>query len=264
MATKNMGRHPRAHDPRVPHLSSLLAGRDLEAPPPEVDWTRGMPRTLGMMLNDRLDCCTCAAYFHARQVWTFHTTGELQTQPDADVERLYILARGYDPRKDGIGPGGSAQQVLTFLHKHGAPIGADGKGRDRLEAFVEVDPRMVDDVKHAIAACGTVYAGLNLPHHIAPSPQAVPPPVWDVEPDDPMLGGHAVVLAGYGPEGLKVISWGGIFTMTWAFFAKYAEEVYALADADWVTEKGTTPAGLSLEALEAQMEGLREKPVSPG
>jgi hypothetical protein len=45
--------------------------------------------------------------------------------------------------------------------------------------------------------------------------------------------------------------------MTWTFFAKYVDEVYAIADQDWMAKKGTSPAGLSLPELEAQMQALR-------
>jgi hypothetical protein len=81
--------------------------------------------------------------------------------------------------------------------------------------------------------------------------------VWDVQTNNAaIVGGHAVVLAGYNANGARLISWGSYYTMTWAFFAKYVDEVYAIADADWVQAKGTTPGGLSLAQLETQMKAL--------
>jgi hypothetical protein len=74
-----------------------------------------------------------------------------------------------------------------------------------------------------------------------------------------IAGGHAVVLAGYDAEGFRLISWGQYYTMTWAFFAKYVDEVYALADPVWIAAKGTTPGGLTLAQLQAQMQALAEK-----
>jgi len=253
-----LGRLRRTFDPRIPHMSALIAGQTLPPPPPSVDYTQGMPPNLGMMMNDTLGDCTCAAYYHALQVWSFDANPPMQTQPDQDVEDLYELACGYKPSQGGEGPGGNEQHVLTYLLKHGAPTGPAGKTQHKIAAFVEVDPRNTDDVKRAIADCGVAYIGFNVPQFLMPA-NAPPPEVWDVQSSDTtIIGGHAVVLAGYDANGAKVISWGSYYTMTWAFFAQYVDEVYAIADATWVEAKGTSPGGLSLASLEAQMQALKD------
>jgi hypothetical protein len=239
-------------------MSALTAGQTLTPPPPAKDWTVAMPANLGMMLNDTLGDCTCAAVYHAIQVWSYNTTGAVLTEPDSDVEKLYVQACGYNPSAGGEGPGGNEQHVLTYLHKTGAPMGPEGATRQKITAFVEVDPRMTDDVKRAIVNCGVAYIGFNVPQYILPGPPAQPPQVWDVETGNAaIIGGHAVVLAGYDANGARLISWGQYFTMTWAFFAKYVDEVYAIADPDWISNKGTTPGGLSLEQLEQQMKAFK-------
>lgn len=197
MSLHKLGRLHRTYDPRVPHMSALTAGRTLTPPPPAKDWTVGMPANLGMMLNDTLGDCTCAAVYHAIQVWSFNTTGAALTEPDADVEELYEQACGYKPSAGGEGPGGNEQHVLTYLHKTGAPMGPEGATRHKIAAFVEVDPRMIDDVKRAIVNCGVAYIGFNVPHYILPGAPAQPPQLWDVQSDNAaIIGGHAVVLAG--------------------------------------------------------------------
>ena len=254
-----LGRLPRAHDPRIPHLSALLAGKKLPPPPAQVDYTKGMPKNLGMMLNDTLGDCTCAAVYHAIQVWTFNASKgkAIDTEPDSDVEKLYELACGYKPAQGGEGPGGNEQHVLKYLLTKGAPTGQNGATTHKIAAFVEVDPRNTDDVKRAINECGLVYIGFNVPQYIVPS-NAAPPAVWDVQnTDTQIVGGHAVVLAGYTATGARVISWGQYYTMTWAFFAKYVDETYAIADNSWVNSGGQTPGGLSLAALEQQMQALK-------
>lgn len=252
------GKSARGRNAAVPHLSAILAGRGVATPPAAVDQTDGMPADLGMMLNDHLNDCTCAAFYHALQVWSFHAGGAVQTEPDENVRRLYIEACGYDPAKGGEGAGGVVQQVLAFLHHTGAPTGPSGEGRNRIAAFVEIDPRLTEDVKHAIADCGLAYVGFQMPRFILPD-GGHPPPVWDVQPAaSPIIGGHAVILTGYSDTGLTVISWGKRFTMTWAFFKAYVDEVYALADHAWITAKRTTPGGLSLRELEAQMKTLKQ------
>jgi hypothetical protein len=258
MSLHKLGRLNRTYDSRVPHMSALTAGQTLTPPPPAKDWTVEMPANLGMMLNDTLGDCTCAAVYHALQVWSYNTTGAVLTEPDVDVEKLYVLACGYNPRVGGEGPGGNEQHVLTYLHKTGAPVGPAGKTRHKIAAFVEVDPRMIDDVKRTIVDCGVAYIGFNVPQYIVP-PTAPSPQVWDVQNSDTQIvGGHAVVLAGYDANGARVISWGQYYTMTWSFFSKYVDEVYAIADPEWVEKKDTTPGGLSLEELENQMKTFGE------
>jgi hypothetical protein len=254
-----LGRLKRAFDPRIPHMSALLAGRTLPPPPPSIDYTKGMPANLGMMLNDTLGDCTCAAVYHAIQVWSFNASGTIDTEPDGDVEKLYELACGYNPKTPGEGPGGNEQHVLTYLLRTGAPFGPTGATVNKIAAFVEVDPRVTGDVKSTIADCGVAYIGFNVPDYIMPA-GGDPPLVWDYTSANAkakIVGGHAVVLAGYDANGARVISWGAYYTMTWAFFAKWVDEVYAIATQNWVNAKGTTPAGLSLQALELQMQALK-------
>jgi hypothetical protein len=254
----SLGRLPRAHDPRIPHFSSLVAGKSLPPPPAQVDYTKGMPKNLGMMLNDTLGDCTCAAVYHAFQVWTFNSSKgkSMDTEPDSDVEKLYELACGYKPSAGGEGPGGNEQLVLKYLLNKGAPTGPTGQTTHKIDAFVEVDPRNTDDVKRTINDCGLVYIGFNVPQYIVPT-NGTPPAVWDVEKTNTQIvGGHAVVLPGYTAAGARVISWGQYYTMTWAFFAKYVDETYAIADNFWINGGGKTPGGLTLAELEAQMKAL--------
>jgi len=95
------------------------------------------------------------------------------------------------------------------------------------------------------------------PQYIMP-PDAEPLAVWDVDPtaDNTIVGGHAVVLAGYDANGARVISWGKYYTMTWAFFAKFVDEAYAITDPEWTKVK-TTPGGLTVEELEQAMKSLK-------
>ncbi|MFZ3322446.1 MAG: hypothetical protein WA190_08750 [Usitatibacter sp.] len=256
MVTLKLGRLPRTFDPGIPHLSALLAAKGVLPPPPAtVDYTKGMPANLGMMLNDTLGDCTCAAYYHARQVWTFNA-GKMVTEPDRDVEDLYIKACGYDPRRGGEGPGGVEQAVLTYLLKKGAATGARGTTRHKIAAFVEVDPRNHEDVKRCILDCGVAYIGFNVPANILPR-NAPPPSTWRVQPGSRIIGGHAVVLAGYDVNGVRLISWGEYYTMTWDFFAAYVDETYAIADTAWFDRKTRKSlCGLTLQQLEKLMQAL--------
>jgi len=48
------------------------------------------------------------------------------------------------------------------------------------------------------------------------------------------------------------------YRMTWAFWSAYVDEAYLIADADWITATGKSPAGLALTDLETQMQALRQ------
>lgn len=251
-----LGRLSRSRDPRVPHLSALVAGKPLPAPLPSIDWTIDMPGNLGAMGNDQLGDCTCAAIYHAIQVWTFNARRQIQTSPDSDVIATYSAFCGYVPGNPATDQGGIEQVVLADWMRQGVQTIA---GQQRLAAFVEVDPRNTDDVKRTIADCGICYIGINVPAYLMSSCTA-PGATWDVQPsaDNSVIGGHAIVLAGYDSDAVRVISWGNYYRMTWAFFGKFCEEAYALADPDWVEATGKTPGGLSLEELETQLQALKE------
>ena len=252
-----LGRLARAHNKNIPMLHTLLEGLAVEPVVPSVDYTKGMAPNLGIMKNDTLGDCTCAAFYHAVQVWTFNTTKNVVTEPDGDVVDLYEQACGYKPKQGGEGPGGNEQHVLTYILKKGAPWGSDGQQRHKITSFVEVDVKNRDNIKRTIYDCGVAYIGFNVPQYIVPQ-DAEPLAIWDVNTaaDNTIVGGHAVVLAGYDANGAKVISWGKYYTMTWAFFDKFVDEAYAITDPEWGKAKGT-PGGLTVDRLVQAMQPLK-------
>jgi hypothetical protein len=259
---RKFGRAPREHDPHVPRLSAMLPAALISALPTAVDHTKNggaaLPADLGMMLNDKLNNCTCAAYYHARQIWTFQVRGHAETEPNANVELLYEHACGYKPSESGEGPPGFEQRVLWFLHHAGAPVGSDAKGREKVVAYFEVEPHRIDHVKQTIVDCCVAYAGINVPKNVYP-PNGEPPALWTVDPMKPkIVEGHAIVIAGYDATGPIFISWGRRYAMTWEFFATYVDEVYAMVDRSWMTAMAKTPGGLSLHDLEERMRPLHE------
>jgi hypothetical protein len=237
-----LGRLARSHNDKIPMLHTLLQGQPLEPVQPAVDYTANMPANLGIMGNDKLGDCTCAAFYHAIQVWSFNSAHHIETEPDLDVVELYEQACGYNPKQGGEGPGGNEQHVLTYLLRTGAPFGPKGDQRHKITAFVEVDVKNIDNIKRAIFDHGVAYIGFNVPQYIMP-PDGPPLAVWDVDPkaDNTIVGGHAVVLAGYNASEARVISWGQYYTMTWAFFEKFVDEAYAITDPLWTKTKSTVP-----------------------
>src|SRR5271170_6637603 len=184
---RKLGRKPRTFNPKIPHMSAMLAAMTLPAPPASVDWTHGLT-SFGMMLNDTLGDCTCAAVYHARQIWTANAGTEI-TEADSCVLALYEAVGGYNPSNPNSDNGANEQDVLTYLLNTGAPIA--NNLRDKIVAFVEVDPRNIDDVKRTINDCGVAYIGFNVPSSLMSMDIA---PLWEVDPNNMGFdGGHAII-----------------------------------------------------------------------
>jgi hypothetical protein len=114
---------------------------------------------LGMMKNDTLGDCTCAAIGHMIQTWTSQTTGEAVI-PDWQIVELYEHACGYDPSDPDSDQGGVEIDVLNYWRRN--PV--DGpNGPHSLDAFAAVARRHHADIKDAVWLFGGAYIGVALP-----------------------------------------------------------------------------------------------------
>ena len=247
------GKLPRTFNPRIAHMSAVLAAKPQVTPPPSVDWTKGVTN-FSMMLNDQLGDCTCAGMFHARQIWTLNTSTE-KTEPDSEVLALYESACGYVPHNPSTDGGGILQNVLMYCTNAGLPT---TNGPDKLVGFIEVDPRNTNDIKIAINDFGVLYMGFWVPNSIFDA-NGDPLPVWDVNPNNTNTdGGHCVIAGGYDDEGLTIISWGQKYKMTWKFLQQFSDECYAVLSQDWLNDSGKMPLGLSVDQLNDLMSAIKK------
>jgi len=253
MMKMKLGRQARAFNPKIKNMRAVY-GKPLPTPPAAIDWSHNIT-DFGVMLNDRLGDCTCAAVYHARQIWTANTLTE-QTEPDRCVLNLYEAATGYNPQNPATDQGGVEQYVLQYLLNEGIPLG-DGT-RDKILGFMEVDHNNINDVKLTIAEFGLAYIGFNVPNSMFAAGE--PPQVWTVSQDPNLAateGGHAIILIAYDDQGPTCVSWGKKYKMTWEFFSRYTDEVYAIVDKSWIETTGKTPLNLTLQELEELMADLR-------
>jgi hypothetical protein len=100
-------------------------------PPARVDYTHGI-KDWGMMLNDKLGCCTIAALGHAVQIWTVNALGRELTVPDATILKYYEQWDGYNPADCFSDQGGVELDVLNDWRQQGF----DGNS---LDAYVSID-----------------------------------------------------------------------------------------------------------------------------
>jgi hypothetical protein len=238
LQNRKLGCRPPKKDKRTLMLATYMT-ESLPAPPPSVDWTKGITEW-GMMLNDVHGDCTIAGVAHATQVFTANTTG-ITTIPDATVLSYYQQWDGYNPSDPSTDAGGVELDVLNLWRQQGF-------SGHSLIAYCDVDPANQVHVKQAISLFGGLYIGLQLP--ISAQNQDV----WDVvENDGGVWGGHCVFVPKYDENGLTCITWGELKVMTWAFWSKYCLEAHALLDKDWLGSMSQDPAGLNLQALQADL-----------
>jgi len=262
------GRNPRGFNPLIPHFSALQFGAAALTFPPSLDYSNRMPDDFGIMLNDNLKDCVCAAFYHARQIWSFNSGKSAITDTPDNVLRLYEKASGYDRNVSGSDKGDSMQHVLHYLFTNGAPVGPEGSTAvDCINGYIEVDPRNTDDIKRTIFECGVAMVGFVAPHtwlgpdgKINNVPKAPTP--WDFTKGQTKSDEkHAVILVGYNDIGYVAISWGHRYTMTYKFFEEFGDEAYAVADQLWFDATGLTPLGMNLDKLNQLMKALERKIV---
>lgn len=257
--TMRLGRLPRARDSRIPHLSALMAGASPPVTPVSLDYTKGMPSDLGMMLNNSEGDCAEAGYGHFLQVDSFLATGTMLTLPDSSIQALAVT-QGLDPNDPGAFGGTILQALLTFLVRTGITM-PDGSTQ-KLFAFVEVDPRNDADLNFATYQCGALYIGSNIPAYLRA--YFAPGSTWDVQPsgDQSSIGGHCWLSAKYIPVAGRfqrgAISWGSAdYEVTAAFWDQNVDECYALLSPEAITRNGGTFAGLAIPQWEQQMTALK-------
>ena len=275
--TPKLGRLPRAFDPRIPHLSALLQANRFPMRTAETypDWLVHIAdlNSLGMMENDRYGCCAEAGAYHALQVLSsvMNPDGLEITEPDLCVLKLYEEVTGFNPADAAATDNGTVlQDLLKQWVGAGIPSGLHVESRHRCVGFAEVDPRNHQDVLDVIEQCGFIYLGFNVPNYIMGPGGAAPLPTWDAPSmgdDTTSAGGHCVIgVAAMPPAenipcpGVRVISWGAVFQMTWPFWDQNVDECYAVVDRDWGNAKGS-PFGIPLATLAKQMEALAPPPA---
>lgn len=242
-----LGRRAVKTDSRTLKMARYLTPA-LPAPPPAVDWTKGVTN-FGMMLNDQIGCCTIAGIGHAIQIWTANT-GALFTIPDPTILYYYETWDGYKLGNPNTDNGGIELDVLNKWRQQGF-------GGHALTAFADPNVKNLGEVRQAINLFGGVYIGIGLPL------TAQGQHVWDVVPkagddaDKDSWGGHCVFVPAYDEDGFTCITWGQKQRMTLAFWNAYCDEAHALLSSDWISATGLDPQNFNLSQLQADLALIR-------
>jgi hypothetical protein len=242
IAAQMLGKLPVRTDVRTLALARYVDSTQLPTPPNAFDETSNVD-SWPMYANDRVGDCTTAAAAHMIEAWTAAGRGHAILLSERAVLDAFDHVKMTDPI---TGEEGAIElDVLRYWRKNG--IGGHDIG-----AYARVavwDGRLVQT---AAWLFGGLYIGLQLPL------TAHEQQVWDwtgslTGPARPgTWGGHAVDVVRYDKNGLTVVTWGRLQTLTWSFWNRYCDEAYCILSDDFL-QKGNAPNGFDLAALQADL-----------
>jgi hypothetical protein len=246
-ASVKLGRLSPRYDIRTIQFANYIDPAALPDIPAAYNWSATIT-AWGMMKNDTVGDCTCAAAGHMIMEWTANN-GKLYTPFDAAIVKAYSIITGYDAKTGMNDNGAVAIDVLNFWRK-------EGIANHKIAAYAALEPGNHFHVKEAVYLFGGCYIGLGLP--ISAQEQAV----WSVPPGGAIgqaaagsWGGHAVPVVAYDVHGLTIVTWGQLKKMTWGFWDAYCEEAYAIISPDFL-KKDKAPNGFDLAALQADLKTI--------
>jgi hypothetical protein len=248
-----LGKGVARHDPRTLLLASY-ATVNLPTPPASFDLTSKV-KAWGMMENDQLGDCTCAAAGHLIMEWTVNAGKKMAAPSDKQIVAAYSAITGYNPTTGANDNGAVEIDVLNYWRQTGI-------AGHKIGAYVALEPSNHNHVMDAVYVFEGCYIGMQLPisaqaqvqHH---QPWSVPPggPTGDGKPGS--WGGHAVPVVAYDSRGVTVVTWGALQTMTWSFWEVYCDEAYAILSKDYLDGKKQAPQGFSMAQLHADLADLK-------
>jgi len=249
-AAMKLGKKAPRHDNRTLLLANYLKHDVLPPPPPSLDYAaKSGIKSWGMMANDSIGDCTCAAAGHEIMLWTA-LAGRPVVPADADIVAAYSAITGYDPNDPNTDQGANEIDVLNYFRNTGI-------AGHKIGAYFACEPANIDHVKIGCDLGVGVYIGLALP--LSAQTQAV----WSVPIGGARgrgapgsWGGHAVPVVAYDAHGLTVVTWGQLKRMSWRFWQDYCEEAYVIASTDYLDGSGKAPAGIDWAALQADLAAL--------
>ena len=248
-----LGKQLARHDPRTLLLASYVTTA-LPTPPDQVDLTSKV-NSWGMMENDQLGDCTCAAAGHLIMEWTANAGKKMVTPTDKQIVAAYSAITGYNPATGANDNGAVEIDVLNYWRQSGI-------AGHKIGAYVALEPANHIHIMDSVYIFEGCYIGLQLPVSAQAQVQNHQP--WSVPPGGPTgdgkpgsWGGHAVPVVAYDQRGVTVVTWGALQVMTWSFWETYCEEAYAILSNDYLTGKKTTPQGFNMTQLQADLADLK-------
>jgi hypothetical protein len=248
-----LGKSVARHDARTLLFASYLTPA-LPAPPATLNIATKVT-AWGMMANDQIGDCTCAAAGHLIMEWTANAGKKMVTPTDKEIIAAYSAITGYNPVTGANDNGANEIDVLNYWRQTGI-------AKDKIGAYVALEPANHTHIMDSVYIFEGCYIGLQLPKSAQAQTQNNQP--WSVPPGGPTgdgapgsWGGHAVPVVAYDQRGVTVVTWGALQVMTWSFWEAYCDEAYAILSTDYINGKKEAPQGFSMAQLQADLADLK-------
>lgn len=249
LSNLRLGRVPAPRDLRNLRLAAYIPP-DLPPPPRRVDYLSRVAEW-PMYRNDAIGDCEVCACAHAEQSLSLYGAGREVAVAEPDVVAAYSALTGYNPATGQPDPGIRSLDMLGYWR-------TTGIGGRKITAYVEVDVDNINQVKTALHLAGALLVGIDMP--LSAGHQFVRHQTWTAargpRAKAGSWGGHAVHCGQFDGRGITCTTWGRTQRMTWGFWNAYVAEAFAPISLDWLTAAGTTPTGLNLDALLADLHRI--------
>jgi len=248
-----MGKSVARHDPRTLLLASYVTP-SLPTPPASFDISAKVT-AWGMMDNDQIGDCTCAAAGHLIMEWTANAGKKAATPTDKQIVAAYSAITGYNPVTGANDNGANELDVLNYWRQTGI-------AGHKIDAYMALEPSNHNHIMDSVYIFEGCYIGVQLPISAQAQTQNHQP--WSVPPGGPSgdgkpgsWGGHAVPVVAYDARGVTVVTWGALQVMTWTFWEAYCDEAYSLLSKDYLNGKKQAPQGFSMNELQEDLADLK-------
>lgn len=206
-------------------------------------------RDYGMLGNDSVGDCVIAGACHETMLWN-HEAGTSVAFDDACALRNYSDITGYDPNDPNSDQGTDMAVAAAYRRKTGI-VDANGV-RHQVAAYLAIEPGNIVEHYYALYLFGAVGIGINFPSSAMDQFNKGKP--WSVVKGAQIEGGHYVPLVAKRTH-LECVTWGGLQSMTAAFFEKYNDESICYVSTE-ALHGGKTPEGFDAAALLADLSKL--------
>ena len=243
-----LGKKPARIDSRTLRLKQAMKAV-IPPIPTEWDFDQVSPVKVPtpMFLNDELGDCVIAGRGH--QTLRFEAIEQKKIISINDLE----IKSEYFRETEGADGGLVMLDALKSWRSDGWTIGGNVY---TIDAFADVNRNDQQEIMTAIYLFTGIQGGFRLPQSAMDQFQAgrvwEVPKWWDWN-GKAILGGHCIYLHGYDTDGLFGTSWGKNFKMTWAWFYRYSDEVYACIDNK---DRWLTDSPVDVDALEKYLKNL--------